>query len=499
LKDVRSHDIEALLDYMYLGEVNVNQNDLSSLLKTAECLRIKGLAVPDEDPTKVRKNSTSSHDDTRRDSPPPKRRRHHSITDTIPPRAASPVPSPPKSATALVKPAQTTPIPPHSITPHSTPNTSNTEQDEPTVVKVEMDDNEEQEDRFRRENNYEGSASNDRDTGGDYGPDLSKAEHEPENYGNASFPGSSLQQSGEVHWDEGDSSSFPPESYSGEVPSSQQAQGASDDDDEDEDADILSVVDSDITRPQALTPTSIGSNMESTSQGSPGEPPLLTPISQARQCQLCLVTLANANLLRRHVEDHHFHIRKYDCIHCGKKFKRKEHRERHERIHTGEKPFACHICTARFTQKEHLKGHIENVHNKHDKERGVIREMTGDQTEKDDIDIEEAEDIDHNTTLTVTSVSTSTVSPLSSPPSLNSLSGLSTLLPTTTATSLLPTVLPTSSLLATTTNSGAPPLLPPVLANDLNMNQFTALYAPVNRKTVNSPNKHMQTITINFN
>ncbi|ROT73142.1 hypothetical protein C7M84_008458 [Penaeus vannamei] len=153
------------------------------------------------------------------------------------------------------------------------------------------------------------------------------------------------------------------------------------------------------------------------SLGSPNGPPPLTPISQARQCQLCLVTLANANLLRRHVEDHHFHIRKYDCVHCGKKFKRKEHRERHERIHTGEKPFVCHICNARFTQKEHLKGHVENVHHKH-------------------------------------------------------------------ASSLV-----SSAGLSTSTS----------LANDLNMNQFTALYAPVTRKTVNSPNKHMQTITINFN
>jgi len=241
LKDVRSHDIEALLDYMYLGEVNVNQNDLSSLLKTAECLRIKGLAVPDEDPTiKVRKNSTSSHvDDIRRDSPPPKRRRHDSNTIPPAPRVLSPVPTPPKSATALVKPAQTTAMPPHSAStipphsastmpPHSASTTSNTEQEEPPVVKVEMDDIEEPEERlFRRENNYEGSASSDRgDPGVDYGSDLSKTEHEPENYGNASFPGPSLQQSGESHWDDGDSSSFPPESYSGDI-TSQQAQGVS--------------------------------------------------------------------------------------------------------------------------------------------------------------------------------------------------------------------------------------------------------------------------------
>ncbi|KAK3857236.1 hypothetical protein Pcinc_036500, partial [Petrolisthes cinctipes] len=51
LKDVRGHELEALLDYMYLGEVDVQQAHLPGLIKAAECLRIKGLAVPDEDPT----------------------------------------------------------------------------------------------------------------------------------------------------------------------------------------------------------------------------------------------------------------------------------------------------------------------------------------------------------------------------------------------------------------------------------------------------------------
>ncbi|KAK4288720.1 hypothetical protein Pmani_038262 [Petrolisthes manimaculis] len=51
LKDVRGHELEALLDYMYLGEVDVQQAHLPGLIKAAECLRIKGLAVPDEDPS----------------------------------------------------------------------------------------------------------------------------------------------------------------------------------------------------------------------------------------------------------------------------------------------------------------------------------------------------------------------------------------------------------------------------------------------------------------
>jgi len=56
LKDIRHEELEALLNYMYLGEVNVLQNDLSGLIKAAECLRIKGLAVPDEDPNEKKDN-----------------------------------------------------------------------------------------------------------------------------------------------------------------------------------------------------------------------------------------------------------------------------------------------------------------------------------------------------------------------------------------------------------------------------------------------------------
>jgi len=70
LKDIRHEDLEALLNYMYLGEVNVLQNDLSGLIKSAECLRIKGLAVPDEDPNEKKDNKrvweSDSHSDVKR-------------------------------------------------------------------------------------------------------------------------------------------------------------------------------------------------------------------------------------------------------------------------------------------------------------------------------------------------------------------------------------------------------------------------------------------------
>jgi len=50
LKDIKGDELESLLSYMYIGEVNVVQDKLAGLIKAAECLRIKGLAVPDEDP-----------------------------------------------------------------------------------------------------------------------------------------------------------------------------------------------------------------------------------------------------------------------------------------------------------------------------------------------------------------------------------------------------------------------------------------------------------------
>ncbi|CAL4061025.1 unnamed protein product, partial [Meganyctiphanes norvegica] len=44
LKDVKHDELKALLKYMYKGEVNVSQEQLGSLIKTAESLQIKGLA-----------------------------------------------------------------------------------------------------------------------------------------------------------------------------------------------------------------------------------------------------------------------------------------------------------------------------------------------------------------------------------------------------------------------------------------------------------------------
>lgn len=48
LKDMKIDELKAIIDFMYRGEVNVSQNQLGNLLKTAEVLRVKGLTEVNE-------------------------------------------------------------------------------------------------------------------------------------------------------------------------------------------------------------------------------------------------------------------------------------------------------------------------------------------------------------------------------------------------------------------------------------------------------------------
>ncbi|XP_068226725.1 longitudinals lacking protein, isoforms H/M/V-like isoform X2 [Palaemon carinicauda] len=81
LKDILASELDALLNYMYVGEVSVSQNHLTALIKAAESLHIKGLAVPDELPTSYARESRglSNPLSDERVSPPAKRQRHNEL------------------------------------------------------------------------------------------------------------------------------------------------------------------------------------------------------------------------------------------------------------------------------------------------------------------------------------------------------------------------------------------------------------------------------------
>lgn len=51
----------------------------------------------------------------------------------------------------------------------------------------------------------------------------------------------------------------------------------------------------------------------------------------------------------------------YKCRYCGKTFNRKFCRERHERLHTGVKPYNCEICDEKFIRLEDKKRHVRSI------------------------------------------------------------------------------------------------------------------------------------------
>ena len=53
---------------------------------------------------------------------------------------------------------------------------------------------------------------------------------------------------------------------------------------------------------------------------------------------------------------------RYTCNLCGRKFPFKCKLEEHQRIHTGQKPFVCTICSNTFTQKSSLTRHYVKIH-----------------------------------------------------------------------------------------------------------------------------------------
>jgi tramtrack len=70
LKDVPFADMKSLLDFMYRGEVSVDQERLSAFLRVAESLRIKGLTEVNDE-----KSTTSSRDQS--ETPPTTQNRVH--------------------------------------------------------------------------------------------------------------------------------------------------------------------------------------------------------------------------------------------------------------------------------------------------------------------------------------------------------------------------------------------------------------------------------------
>ncbi|XP_068237699.1 protein tramtrack, alpha isoform-like isoform X20 [Palaemon carinicauda] len=374
LKDIKSGELEALLDYMYLGEVNVRQSDLASLIKAAENLRIKGLAVPDDEPPS-KKGSVGAP--SRRDggcgSPPAKRKRRDESEDgredVRPIPTMLPTPPPPSRPKSPVI-QRLSPSPhrtqdsssteEHSNRPHSSPaepsasslSTSQAPQpsgndqysSDETLVKVEMEDEAPDTDGPEYNVNADGYKEED-DSSGAINNDLpeflqaaaSGTLSSSTSFSHPSFAGPSSYQPGDLAGWQGDVSSmgFPSHlNFSASDSSSQQnAPGV---DLVREDC-VLSGADAELVdrrRYDARSHAVLLSTDGGSSNVSPG-----SADNNSRACNVC---------------GHTF---------FGMTWKQKL--ERHLLVHTGHKPFQCPYCPHRTNRKDALKNHVATLHKLH--------------------------------------------------------------------------------------------------------------------------------------
>ena len=75
------------------------------------------------------------------------------------------------------------------------------------------------------------------------------------------------------------------------------------------------------------------------------------------QCKTCTKAFSKNKELERH-ERIHTGEKPFQCDKCKKSFSQIANLKRHSRIHTGEKPFHCNTCTRSFNQLDTLKDHV---------------------------------------------------------------------------------------------------------------------------------------------
>ena len=81
------------------------------------------------------------------------------------------------------------------------------------------------------------------------------------------------------------------------------------------------------------------------------------------RCSLCSKSFSCFSILQTHKLYLHSNRRPYHCPYCGKQFKTNVELKSHVRVHTDAKPYSCRHCSDRFRWFDQLKQHLLKSHN----------------------------------------------------------------------------------------------------------------------------------------
>lgn len=379
LKDIKKSDLDALLDYMYIGEVDVRQSELAGLIKAAECLRIKGLAVPDEDPTKAQKKGPINVPERREDSPPAKRKRRDSGGE----RGRAPTPPAPRGASQSSSSSSSShPAPSSSVPSQAPPQLSSVPESHVPSQSMPPPASMSQElrhvDGLRgRQDSQLGSVRP--------APDPSSLRSPPGGGGGGqdhSHPTSASPRSDssllpvqmiKVEVDDGSDPPGPPGSKD---PHPEREEGGSEMDGDEEASNDFSDYQShpgEIEK-EEHDQMDYGADQIPGPSGLQGGPPMLGWGEEGEAgfphnlfggddptAQQALGSLGGVGGLMS-VYGRRGRGTKV-CIYCGKCFVRSDVLVQHVRTHTGEKPYLCPMCTFRAAVKSSVYRHLRTVHN----------------------------------------------------------------------------------------------------------------------------------------
>ncbi|XP_063886800.1 zinc finger protein 629-like isoform X3 [Scylla paramamosain] len=376
MKDVSARDLEALLDFMYRGEVNVPHHNLASLIKTAEGLQVKGLAVPD-DPVQLRKAEPRSREPRETHTPRP------------PPEPSASPPPKKKRTRELEHVSERMTTLYGNMSPHHEPNSPYDLSQKSSSSSVSQSDN----------------LHNDTAAPNPMSPDqppshqqtvhhhhhLANKENSPDDTKRVSStpqpptpqplpPKSPLPLApSEVNCQEKsheEADPMPGPSWRPVATKPEDEVIVKEDvslEEEDEDWGHESGPGSDLgdassggehhcmDHPHTCSNSSLPSSLDP----ALGRPP---PHALSEQllghgliCPICQKEFKVLGSLKRHYRSH-INFKPYICDICGKRFTLNQYLIEHRRTHTGERPYKCHVCGKSFAQTGTLYHHVRNVH-----------------------------------------------------------------------------------------------------------------------------------------